>query len=217
MLILLTAGEPQPLPVPTSTTLPHNILHVDVLALEHSLLCRGAKAGVVPYREHPLPNLAALLQIIGIPVPPHIPLGNAGNDAFYTLLAFQKLLMVDTRLPDFLQAPLAAFPRNSMMPGMLTRSQSPNSPRQRRISRPMAVTTRPKPQTVYWDDSKYKGAAGTPVSVDQNTPIPTTSSVNTPTSSTNSGQSGGTPQRPKLKQDRSVKDLAGALAKAWVG
>ncbi|ORY32855.1 hypothetical protein BCR39DRAFT_557413 [Naematelia encephala] len=103
-LILLSIGEPAVLPVPASSTLPHNILHLDVLALEFQLLRRAQQQGHpgAPDRQQPLTSLAALLQTLQIPVPPFTPLGNAGNDAFYTVLAFQKLLMAETRLPDIL-------------------------------------------------------------------------------------------------------------------
>ena len=103
-LILLTVGEPSPIPLPTWSTLPTNIIHLDVLALEHKLLRRAQEAEIpgTPDRQTPLPSLAALLQTLQIPVPPFVPLGNAGNEAYYTLLAFQKLMMAETRLPDLL-------------------------------------------------------------------------------------------------------------------
>ncbi|KAL7421913.1 hypothetical protein Q5752_003685 [Cryptotrichosporon argae] len=99
-LILLSAGEPQPLPLPNNTTLPNNVIHVDVLALEHSMYQQARREGLAGDRIQPLSSLRQLLQQLQIPVPHHIPLGNAGNDAFYMLLAFQKLLIKDTRLPD---------------------------------------------------------------------------------------------------------------------
>lgn len=55
-----------------------------------------------PSRTTPLNSLGALLQTLQIPVPPYAPLGNAGNEAFYTVLAFQKLMMADTRCPELL-------------------------------------------------------------------------------------------------------------------
>lgn len=103
-LILISAGEPQPLPVPVTSTLPANILQVDVLALEYNLLRRAQKRGTpgTPDRRTPLASLAALLHTLQIPVPQFAPIGNAGNEAFYTVLAFQKLMMAETRLPDLL-------------------------------------------------------------------------------------------------------------------
>lgn len=103
-LILIHAGEPQPLPVPSSSTLPANILHVDLFALEYNLLRRAQAEQIpgTPDRQVPLTSLASLLQALQIPVPPMIPLGNAGNEAYYTLLAFQKLMMAETRLPELL-------------------------------------------------------------------------------------------------------------------
>lgn len=103
-LILVSAGDPEPLPVPMSSMLPQNVLHVDVLALEHRMLRRAYEAGndSVPDRQHPLASLGALLQTLQIPVPAWAPLGNAGNDAYYTLLAFHKLVMQEMRLPDLL-------------------------------------------------------------------------------------------------------------------
>lgn len=97
-------GDPPTLPVPLSSTLPANVLHLDVLALEHHLLRRAQEQGAqgAPDRSQPLNSLGALLQTLQIPVPPFAPLGNAGNEAFYTVLAFQRLMMAETRLPDFL-------------------------------------------------------------------------------------------------------------------
>ena len=49
-----------------------------------------------------------------MPVPPSATLGNAGNEAFYTVLAFQKLMMNETRLPDILfSQPQIMFPQYS--------------------------------------------------------------------------------------------------------
>ncbi|OCF32973.1 hypothetical protein I316_05311 [Kwoniella heveanensis BCC8398] len=103
-LILLTLGDPTPLPVPASSTLPSNILHLDVLALEFNLLRRAQSQGLpgMPDRQQPLHSLGALLHTLQIPIAPFAPLGNAGNDAYYTLLAFQKLMMGETRLPEML-------------------------------------------------------------------------------------------------------------------
>ncbi|KAK6909719.1 hypothetical protein I203_103740 [Kwoniella mangroviensis CBS 8507] len=103
-LVLLTLGDPQPLPLPASSTLPSNILHLDVFALELNLLRRAQSQGLpgIPDRHHPLTSLGALLQTLQIPIAPFAPLGNAGNEAYYTLLAFQKLMMGETRLPEML-------------------------------------------------------------------------------------------------------------------
>ncbi|WWD03346.1 hypothetical protein V865_001398 [Kwoniella europaea PYCC6329] len=103
-LVLLTLGDPPPLPLPASSTLPSNILHLDVFALELNLLKRAQSQGLpgIPDRHHPLTSLGALLQTLQIPIAPFAPLGNAGNEAYYTLLAFQKLMMGETRLPEML-------------------------------------------------------------------------------------------------------------------
>ncbi|TXT08977.1 hypothetical protein VHUM_02451 [Vanrija humicola] len=101
-LILLSVGEPQPIPLPASSVLAPNIMQLDVLQLELALLQQAQRQGVpgVGDRRQPLASLRQLLHHLQIPVAPHAPLGNAGNEAFYTVLAFQKLLMRDTRLPD---------------------------------------------------------------------------------------------------------------------
>ena len=103
-LILLGVGDPPVLPVSTSTNLPANILYLDVLALEYQLLRRAQERGSLgaPDRHASLTSLASLLQTLQIPVPPFATLGNAGNEAFYTVLAFQKLMMNETHLPDIL-------------------------------------------------------------------------------------------------------------------
>ena len=110
-LILLTAGDISPLPVPLSSTLPNNMLHLDILALEHNLLRQAQQKGYpgTQRRQQPLPTLGALLQVLQIPVPRFASIGNAGNEAFYTLLAFQKLMMAETRIPDFLYAQPGTF------------------------------------------------------------------------------------------------------------
>jgi len=58
-------------------------------------------------RHGPLPSLYALLQVLQIPISPYAPLGNAGNEAFYTLMAFQTMMMGNIRFPGVLvrQAP----------------------------------------------------------------------------------------------------------------
>ncbi|GMK55266.1 hypothetical protein CspeluHIS016_0203220 [Cutaneotrichosporon spelunceum] len=124
-LILLSIGEPQPIPLPHATTFPQNVLQLDVLQLEFALLQQAQRLGVpgVGDRTHPLQSLRQLLHHLQIPVAGHAPLGNAGNEAFYTVLAFQKLLMRDTRLPDqlFQQAAFATgYPQGDyyMHPGM---------------------------------------------------------------------------------------------------
>ncbi|ODO06439.1 hypothetical protein L198_01671 [Cryptococcus wingfieldii CBS 7118] len=114
-LILLTIGDGTPLPLPNSSTLPANILVFDLLALEFNLLRRAQAQGIpgAPDRHQPLSSLVSLLQTLQIPVTPYAPLGNAGNDAYYTLLAFQKLVMGETRLPDMLfkqPGPYSAMP-----------------------------------------------------------------------------------------------------------
>ncbi|WVQ73981.1 hypothetical protein IAR50_003562 [Cryptococcus sp. DSM 104548] len=114
-LVLLTIGDETTLPLPNSSTLPNNILMLDLLALEYNLLRRAQAQGIpgAPDRQQPLSSLASLLQTLQIPVTPYAPLGNAGNDAYYTLLAFQKLVMGETRLPDMLfkqPDPYAAMP-----------------------------------------------------------------------------------------------------------
>lgn len=86
------------------------------------MLRRAQKQGVpgTPDRQQPLTSLGSLLQTLQIPVPAFAPLGNAGNDAYYTVLAFQKLMMAETRLPSLLfqqrdPQPFYAGPSQSSM------------------------------------------------------------------------------------------------------
>ena len=173
-LILLTIGDPPPLPVPSSSTLPHNILHLDVLALEYRLLRRAQEQGIpgTPDRQHPLPTLASLLQTLQIPVPHYAPLGNAGNDAFYTVLAFQKLMMAETRLPDVLyRGPTMTIPPfmpptpSYARPTYNQRHSSHDSfasPRNsRRMSTGEAIIVPPRTHTP--DDGHQPGSAPTTV------------------------------------------------------
>ena len=91
------------------------------MSLEYHLLRRAQEQGIpgTPDRRQPLNSLAALLQTLQIPVPPFAPLGNAGNEAFYTLLAFQKLMMAETRQPNMLfsqyHQPYAGLPGHASM------------------------------------------------------------------------------------------------------
>lgn len=131
-LVLLSVGEPQPIPLPATTTLQQNILQLDVLQLEFALLQQAQRQGVpgVGDRRQPLGSLRQLLHHLQIPVAPHAPLGNAGNEAFYTVLAFQKLLMRDTRLPDQLfQQPAFGPPADYFVPpAMPAFAPAPYSP-----------------------------------------------------------------------------------------
>ena len=103
-LILLTIGDISPLPVPVTSTIPSNILTVDILALEFSMYRRSRANGSshMPERHGPLAGLYALLQTLQIPISPYAPLGNAGNEAFYALMAFQVMMMGSIRFPDIL-------------------------------------------------------------------------------------------------------------------
>jgi hypothetical protein len=71
-------------------------------------------------RHGPLPSLYALLQMLQIPVSPFAPLGNAGNEAFYTLMAFQVMMMGNIRFPDILYRQQGnqyqSYPMPPMMP-----------------------------------------------------------------------------------------------------
>ena len=160
-LILLTVGEPAPLPVPASSTIPSNILHLDVLALEYRLLQRAQEQGVpgAPERRQPLTSLAALLQLLQIPVPPFAPLGNAGNEAFYTVLAFQKLMMAETHVPDVLFAPESfayssrssqLFPTVPFVQSSFSMNVTPGTPELHSFPHNL-----PRAQTVFWDDAEF--------------------------------------------------------------
>lgn len=89
-----------------------------MLALEYNLLRRAQEQGVpgTPDRHGPLTSLSALLQTLQIPSPPFAPVGNAGNEAYYILLAFQKLMMAQTRLPDVLFKAPESFMSPTMSP-----------------------------------------------------------------------------------------------------
>ena len=185
-LILLSVGEPLPLPVPITSTLPANILQVDVLALEFNLLRRAQMRGTqgTPDRRTPLTSLHALLHTLHIPVPQFAPLGNAGNEAFYTVLAFQKLMMAETRLPDMLfqtegypypsypYAPQPYMPHGP--PGLAPRRQSSSSllrpdpqlstsaSAPRHPDRRASEYTRPRPSSMAEHTPKSSNSGGAP-------------------------------------------------------
>ena len=110
-LILLTIGDQTPLPVPITSTIPSNIMTLDILALEYSMYRRNqVRMGSGSERHGPLPSLYALLQMLQIPTSPYVPLGNAGNEAFYTLMAFQAMMMGNIRFPKVLVRHAPALP-----------------------------------------------------------------------------------------------------------
>lgn len=104
-LVLLSLGDVTP-QLPTTLALPSNVLVLDVMAFERNLL-REAQARAepsAPTRTHALTSLRALLGVLEIPIPGHAPIHNAGNDAFYTLLAFQRLVDGGVEIPAMLYA-----------------------------------------------------------------------------------------------------------------
>lgn len=296
-LVLISLGEPSPLPMSVSSTLPSNILQVDLFALEFSLLLRAQANRIAntPDRQTPLTSLSALLQTLQIPISSYAPLGNAGNEAFYTVLAFQKLMMADTQLPELLfqqqnypyqaypfpaQPFIAPDPRRQSSSSLLRPEMAPPPRRASDNVRPRpsslansargSMPTRTRSQTVFWDDADFaaEGATGSSrgrmpapafktstssrsVSWDDGRDLPTpprthvSSNASSPhrpghplASSSSSVKDDGkspdleSPQdskaegkdkkkgkeaKPKLKSEKSVKDIAGALAKFWVG
>lgn len=294
-LILISLGEPSPLPMSISSTLPANILQIDIFALEYSLLLRAQANRIAntPDRHTSLTSLSALLQTLQIPISPYCPLGNAGNEAFYTVLAFQKLMMADTQLPEILfqqqgypfpqhampqQPPFAIpDPRRQSSSSML-RPESFVAPPPRRASDNVRPTLRgsappiARSQTVFWDDADFAAEPGTQaggstrgrmpalktsassrsVSWEDGSDLPApprnhgSSNASSPrrehplASSSSSMREARSPEtvpspqteepkaevgkvkrgkeaKPKLKSEKSVKDIAGALAKFWVG
>lgn len=183
-LILISCGEPLPLPVPVTSTLPANILQVDILALEFNLLRRAQMRGTpgTPDRRTPLTSLHALLHTLHIPVAQFAPLGNAGNEAFYTVLAFQKLMMAETRLPDMLfqtegypypsypyvpqpympQGPPGLAPRRQSSSSMLRPDprQSMSASQSRHPDRRASEYTRPRPSSMAEHTPKSSNSGG---------------------------------------------------------
>ena len=212
--------------------MPSNILHLDILALEYRLLRRAQEQGIpgTPDRHHPLPSLGALLQVLQIPVPPYAPLGNAGNDAFFTVLAFQKLMMAETHLPDVLfqpsldPPPSIPFVRPTYSRGS---SSSPRSSRRMsmgdptiipdsRGNAPTSLRHESRAQTVFWDDSQYSTPPKPPA--DTRPKLPSSqSSRSVSWVADASVEPSQTETKPKLKSEKSVKNLAGTLARFWVG
>jgi hypothetical protein len=114
--------------LPTSLALPSNVLVLDIMAFERNLL-REAQARAepsAPTRSHTLNSLRALLGVLEIPIPPHAPIHNAGNDAFYTLLAFQRLVDGGVEIPSMLYAQPSFHP-----PYASSHSLSPSASNQR--------------------------------------------------------------------------------------
>ena len=244
-LVLLGCGDQPPLPVPASSSIPNNILYLDILTLEHRFLRRAREQGVagVPDRHGPLPHLAALLDTLSIPTPPNVPLGNAGNDAFYTLLAFQKLMMADTALPQLLYRHVYAepfVPPFATAPRRFSASQIPHTSSSSSLrhssfesdfgARPASVPRggTMRAQTVYWENSPSETTdLDSPPRGRQTLHRNAHSGGNL--SATRPQSQGPSPlrgpaklpemeeKRPKMRTEKSVKDLAGALARFWVG
>jgi hypothetical protein len=92
------------------------------------MVCRAQAVGVdgLQHRTKPLPSLAALLEVLEIPVPSNVPLSNAGNEAYFTLLAFHKLVQADVSLPESLFSlfDLPPFFQNAQSTSHVPRSSS---------------------------------------------------------------------------------------------
>ncbi|ORX35755.1 hypothetical protein BD324DRAFT_75812 [Kockovaella imperatae] len=249
-LILIGCGDQSPLPLAANSSVPNNVLYLDVLALEYRFLRRARDQGVtgIPDRHGPLPHLTALLEVLQIPTTPNVPLGNAGNEAFYILLAFQKLMLADTSIPNVLYQvntyqevphirPFAhtqrRFSSPSQIEGPPPSIARPSSGMLEDFGGPSTSSrnTAPRARTVYWDDAHHSSAEGSPSPPRDRQALKRNAHSTSTLPVGRSASQGPSPLREplplssdkdgkresKMRSDKSVKDLAGALARFWVG
>ena len=141
-LVILTIGDSSRLSELKNVHIPSNVSFIDVSNLERSLY----RASMVQQASHqdlansaPL-SLRGMLHQLAIPTPPHIPISNSGNAAFYMMLVFQMLVDRDCQIPPVLQMPTQPqmpYPTMQIYPPMNTPPMMPalqsfnrsNSPR----------------------------------------------------------------------------------------
>lgn len=131
-LVILTIGDSSRLSELKNVHIPSNVSFIDVSNLERSLY----RASMVQQASHhdlansaPL-SLRGMLHQLAIPTPPHIPISNSGNAAFYMMLVFQILVDRDCQIPPVLQMPTQPqmpYPTMQIYPPMVDRPMMPAS------------------------------------------------------------------------------------------
>ncbi len=159
VLVLLTCGDSSRLAELKNVHIPNNVLIVDIGNLERQLyrasLSDAAKHHASSKSQSPLP-LRGVLQHLDIPVPPQIPLTNAGNSAFYVMTAFQLLVDRHAEVPPILRI---SIPDNRShiypQPGIYPSNSMPYNTVPRNSARRGSVmpTSMRRAQTMYWDDT----------------------------------------------------------------
>lgn len=151
-LVLLTIGDSSRLSDLKGVRIPSNVAVIDVSNYERSLLRASLAASspdpsdIMHKEQQTLLSLRGLLKQLAVPTPPHIPISNSGNAAFYLMLVFQLLLDPKTPIPSVLLTPIQpqmSYPTMSIYPTMApphmpaANSQSINS----RSNSPRRVNT----------------------------------------------------------------------------
>jgi hypothetical protein len=130
--------------------IPSNVTFIDVSNLEKSLY-RASMASNQQLPPHEINNspslsLKGMINQLGIPSPPHIPISNSGNAAFYMMLVFQMLVDRDCQIPPVLQMPTqphVPYPTMQIYPAVTTPPLMPavqpsfsrsNSPRRSKMA-----------------------------------------------------------------------------------
>lgn len=131
-LVILTIGDGSRLSELKNVHLPSNVSFIDVSNLERSLY-RASMAQQSSHQDlanSPPLSLRGMLHQLAIPTPPHIPISNSGNAAFYMMLVFQLLVDRDCQIPPVLQMPTQPqmpYPTMQIYPPMVTPPMIPAS------------------------------------------------------------------------------------------
>jgi hypothetical protein len=131
-LVILTIGDGSRLSELKNVHIPSNVSYIDVSNLERSLY-RASMAQQSSHQDlanSPPLSLRGMLHQLTIPTPPHIPISNSGNAAFYMMLVFQMLVDRDCQIPPVLQMPTQPqmpYPTMQIYPPMVTPPMIPAS------------------------------------------------------------------------------------------
>jgi hypothetical protein len=155
----LICGDSSRLSELKNVYIPSNVLFVDVANLERQLyrasLSDAAKLQVASRSQSPI-QLRGVLRHLDIPIPPNIPITNAGNAAFYVMTAFQLLVDRHAEVPPILRMPIPEtrsqiYPQPSIYPSnSMPYNTVPRNPAKRGSAMPPSMR---RVQTMYWDDA----------------------------------------------------------------
>jgi hypothetical protein len=129
-LVILTIGDSSRLSELKNVHIPSNVSFIDVSSLERSLYRASMVQQASPQdlANSPPLSLRGMLHQLAIPTPPHIPISNSGNAAFYMMLVFQMLVDRECQIPPVLQMPTQPqmpYPTMQIYPPVMTPPMMP--------------------------------------------------------------------------------------------